>query len=912
QPESSGKVLNFGIEAQNTQVNDKDYYQTQYELLKSRNLAERTIRDVNGLEAELQGEKLAKPFFSEITDQISTLFIGKKPDTADNADQALNTENVTPETPEQTSKSNLGSQPISDKFLNNLTVNPVKNSQIVTVQYDHTDPERAAEIVNKTAEGFINMNLERRREAAQYAENFLKDQLVEAKSKLEQSERTLVNFTKDKGIISIDPENKQTLTGQQLIDLTKALADAQNERIKAESQYEKTRNSSGASKTLGNSTIQELKKNLAQLETQYQAELTAPSAYDNEVVKGLRKELAKLEGDYLAELKVSSARDNSVVKVLRQELTKLQGDYYAQLKASTARDNPVVTSLRQQLAKLQGDYQAEIKASKAQSTDPTIQALNRQLQTLEAEYREKLQVYKPLYPTMVQLKQKIDTVKGQLASETQIVKGNNANNLKQLISEIESQIQRETLNVNNTTINNLKQRISELEAQIALETRTVQSTTINNLTQRIDQLRAQIAQESSTVTKNTLKNLEERIAKLKTQIDNETTKVTQTSTDELDSAVKAAQLREKELLSKLEAQKAELTELNDKSVGYNTLKREVETNRNIYDGLLQRMKEIGVASGVGTNNISIVDPAIVPFTKYKPNSKLNLALGLVLGLFLGTVLAFLLEFLDDRVKTTSDVERLLKLPILGITPLIKHHTDKETALISYNDPTSALAEAFRSLKTNLMFSTSTGAPYTLSITSSMPSEAKSSTCTNLAAVFAQAGKRILVVDCDLRKPTLHKRLSLDNSVGLSTYLTHQADIDQAVQATPMKGVFAITAGPISPNPVELLSSTRMDELLSLAPKEYDMIIMDSPPVMGLADALIIANHADATILVAAHAQSKKRPLEDAYQRLRQANANVIGVIMTKMKSGSSYGYNYDYYYSYGSNHSRKRLPASSV
>ncbi|WP_020558622.1 polysaccharide biosynthesis tyrosine autokinase [Thiofilum flexile] len=908
QPESSGKVLSFGVEAQDANVTDKDYYQTQYELLKSRNLARRTIDSLN-LDAELKGERVAKPFFAETLDEIKALF-GEKPTDPNTSNDDPLLESETTPAPEELVKK-LGERPLEDKFLSNLTVSPVKNSQIVTLSYDHIDPVKASTIINTLSENFINMNLERRRESAQYAEKFLNAELAKAKSQVNESEKELFNFSKEKDITNIDPENKQTLTGQKLLDLSKSLSEAQSERIKAESQYEKTRASSGASKTLNNSTIQELKKQLAQAETQYQAELAAPTAYDNEVVKNLRKELAKLEGDYIAERSVPTARDNAVVRSLRQELTKLQGEYQAQLKASTARDNPVVSSLRQQLTKLQSDYQAEVKASKVQSTDPTIQALNRQLQTLQAEYQEKLQVYKPLYPTMVQLKQKIDTIKTQLVEETRAVKGNNINNLKQLITEIEAQIQRETQTVNNTTLNNLKQRISELEAQMIIETRTVQSTTVNNLTQRIDQLRTQIIQESSAITKTTLKNLEERANRLRAQIQDETNKITQTSSDELEATLKAAQQREAVLRVDVEAQKAALFELQEKSLGFNTLKREVEKSRNLHEALLQRIKEVGVASGIGNNNISIVDPAVIPFAKYKPNTKLNLALGLVLGLLLGTLLAFLLELLDDRIKTTSDLERVVKLPLLGITPLMKNTIDKDIALIASQNPTSAMAEAFRSLRTNLLFSTSAGAPLTLSITSSMPSEAKSSTCTNLAAVFAQAGKQILIVDCDLRKPTLHKRLELDNSIGLSAYLTHQATIEEVIQQTSMKGVFAITAGPLSPNPAELISSPRMEELLTLAPTRFDMIIIDSPPVMGLADALILANRVNATILVAAHAQSKKRPLHDAYQRLRQANANLIGVIMTKMKAGSSYGYNYDYYYSYGSDASRTRKRLTS-
>ena len=192
----------------------------------------------------------------------------------------------------------------------------------------------------------------------------------------------------------------------------------------------------------------------------------------------------------------------------------------------------------------------------------------------------------------------------------------------------------------------------------------------------------------------------------------------------------------------------------------------------------------------------------------------------------------------------------------------------------------------------------------------MPSEGKSSTVINLATAFAQANSRVLLVDSDLRKPTMHKRLKLDNTEGFSNYLTRQCEVDDVLQTTLINGVSAIPAGPLSPNPAELLTSDRLQELFALVPERFDIIIIDAPPVMGLADALILANRVSATVFVTAFAQSKKRQIQDAHRRLKQAHANLIGTVFTKVKSGGSYGYNYEYeyYYSYGAD----RLPKKAA
>lgn len=664
---ATAKVLNYDVEANSSQAsNAKDFYQTQFEILQSRALAKRTIESM-GLEGILRGDQLAKPFYADTIDGIKGLFSSKPdPDIEGGA-----TENAVV----------VGSSPLEDRLIASLTVSPVKNSQIVKISYDSDNPELAANIVNAIADNYIEMNLERRVAAASFAKEFLAEQLIDVKSRLEESEANLNNYAKEKGLFKTGDEKSPSLIALRINDLSAALSKAEGVRITAQSKFEETLRAESASKILASPIVQELKKSLIKLQSSYQ---------------------------------------------------------------------------------------------------------------------EKLQIYKPGYPLMVQM----------------------------------------------------KRQINEFNNEIDREVRTIQSSVEGSL--RTDFLAAKSAED--------------------------------------------------ELSVELDKQKLLLTAVRDKSIGYNTLLREVETSRSSYEGLLTRMKEVSVAGGVDSNNISVLDPAILPFNKHKPNTKLNLALGMVLGLFLGTVLAFLLEFLDDRIKTTDELERLLGLPLLGMTPSVKGTDPSEHSLLTMQQPSSALAEAFRSLRTNLLFASREGTPKVLSLTSAMPSEGKSSSCLNLATAFAQSGTRVLLIDADLRKPTVHKRLKLDNSQGLSNYLTHQAESDAVIQETMIKGVSAITAGPLSPNPSELLSSERLLELFKLVPDTFDIIIIDSPPVMGLADALILANRASATVLVTAFAQSRRRQIQDAHRRLKQAHANLIGTIFSKVKSGGSYGYNYEYeyYYSYGS------------
>jgi polysaccharide biosynthesis transport protein len=365
----------------------------------------------------------------------------------------------------------------------------------------------------------------------------------------------------------------------------------------------------------------------------------------------------------------------------------------------------------------------------------------------------------------------------------------------------------------------------------------------------------------------------------------------------------AARTEEALLRSSLEQTKGDVMELQDRSIQLNILRREVDTNRQLYDGLLQRFKEVGVAAGVGTNNISIVDEAKTPAGPYKPNLPRNALLALMLGLLGGVGLAFLFEHLDDTFHQPEDLEKLLGVPVLGIIPRIRDKDrprgdERPIALIGLDDLRSAFAEAYRSVRTALQFSTANGVPRLLTVTSAMSGEGKSTTILSLAIQFAQTGKRTLLIEGDLRKPAIHRFLQLDNQVGLTNYLVGEdlRPVDIA-RPTHVPNLFAITSGPLPPNPAELLASARMVALLALAAEKFDQVIVDSPPLLGLADALIIGNLCEGTLLTVEMGSTPRGYVQGAFKRLRGARVPVLGTVLTKLEArGGAYGYGGYHYY----------------
>lgn len=636
---------------------DPTFLQTQYELIKSRSLAERVANELNLDPKEL--ERLAdEGWLGRMLDLLK------------------------PKRKKQGAAGEAGNSPASSrndfqeavKFIaGSLSVEPIRNSRLVRINFDSTSPEFAARAANAIAEGYIAAGLERRFGASSYAKTYLEDQLRLTKAKLEDSERKLVEFAQKESLVNTG-EQGQSLAAQNLTQLNAALATAQDQRIRAQARWQQA--SSGA-----------------------------------------------MPPDMLS---------NSNVRALQQQKGQLQ-----------------------------------------------------------AQYQLKLQTFKPDYPEMLQLKSQID----------------------------------------------------ELDRQIATE---------------LGGIRASVKAE-------------------------------------YDAAVRQEQM----LTGQIAALRTQALDVDGRSIQYNILKREVDTNRQLYDGLLQRYKEVGVAGDVRANNISIIDRAEVPTSRFKPSLTLNLAIGLLLGGVLGVLLAFLLEFLDDTLKTPEDIEQKLKLPVLGVIPKLG---PKENVAEVAANPQSAFSEAYRSVRTALQFATDHGVPKTLLVTSSGPGEGKSTTALALARNLTQLGKRVLLVDADLRNPSLHKTLGLRPEFGLSNLLAGACAFNAAVQETGDERLQVILAGPLPPNPAELLSGSKLVSLLTVGGERYDHVILDGPPVLGLADAPILANAIDGTLLVVNSAKAKISAAQSALKRLLAARARVIGGLLTKYDArtaGYGYGYRYDSYYAYG-------------
>jgi succinoglycan biosynthesis transport protein ExoP len=366
---------------------------------------------------------------------------------------------------------------------------------------------------------------------------------------------------------------------------------------------------------------------------------------------------------------------------------------------------------------------------------------------------------------------------------------------------------------------------------------------------------------------------------------------------------RAARSAEELLRGKLGKAKGEMLDLQQRNIRYSILKREVDTNRSLYDGLLSRLKEVGVAGGATVNNISVVDKAQVPLFPFKPNFQRNLSLGLVVGLLLGLAVAWILEHLDDSIRFVEDVERETHAPVLGVVPMLKGLDAGKAgglALSSHTEPTSGFAEAYRSVRTALQFSTASGAPRRLVVTSSSKNEGKSTTALSLAINFAQMGKPVLLIDADLRNPVLHKLLKTTNKAGLSNYLSGSMGALEVVRPTEIPHLFVMTTGPLPPNPVELLSSMKLLTLLSQCEEHFAHVIVDGPPVLGIADSIVLCNQVENSVFVIESGRTRKAQAKAAMKRLQQAGVNPLGVILTKIDAYHDlYGY-HSYYYQYAS------------
>jgi capsular exopolysaccharide synthesis family protein len=425
------------------------------------------------------------------------------------------------------------------------------------------------------------------------------------------------------------------------------------------------------------------------------------------------------------------------------------------------------------------------------------------------------------------------------------------------------------------------------------------------LRNQIGELESQYQEKLSTFRPEypAMVQLRARIDALQAQAKREQNMVSGSHAATLLAEYQAAAAAERALQGRVNQLKAAVLGVRGDNIQYNILQREVDTNRALYDALLQRYKEIGVGAGVGTNTVSIVDRADPPGGPYKPNLMLNLLVGLALGLVAGLGAALALEFLNDTIKTPEDVREKLQLPSLGVIPRKKGNDALAEEL---KDQTSPISEAYYSLRTSLQFTTETGAPKTLLITSTRAAEGKSSTTLALAQNFARLGHKVLLIDGDLRKPAFVT--GSDPDEGLSKLLTNSDPLTKHVLKTQFENLSLLPCGPLPPNPAELLASSRLKTVIAEALNQYDMVIVDGPPVLGLADAPLLAGVCRATLLVVESGKTRTRAAVEAIARLKNAGGNIVGAVLTKYhQRAHGYGYGYGYEpYRYGGIGGRER------
>jgi capsular exopolysaccharide synthesis family protein len=397
----------------------------------------------------------------------------------------------------------------------------------------------------------------------------------------------------------------------------------------------------------------------------------------------------------------------------------------------------------------------------------------------------------------------------------------------------------------------------------------------------------------------------------------------------------AALQRETLLTTAFNQQKQEANQLNESAIEYSVLKRDAEGNRQLYQDLLQRLKEAGVSAGLRSSNIRVVDVARTPTSPIKPNVPRNIELGLILGLACGIGLALTLESLDTSIRTMEQVNAISTLPALGTIPLqfasngslrkrlkpvsVETEKSESPALVTYARPRSEAAEAYRSLRTSILLSSFGAPPKVILVTSALPQEGKTTISANSALVLAQRGDRVLLIDADLRRPGIDKLFGFRSHGGLSTLISGGDKFeDVVVPFTDVPNLWILPAGPIPPQPAELLGSTVMKDHIARWRTEFDHVVIDTPPCLSVTDAVLLSPEADRIILVARAGKTTKIALKRACDLLLQVNARVMGIVLNALNMNSAEGYYYyggrysDHYYNEESRKEKSTDPVSKV
>jgi len=424
---------------------------------------------------------------------------------------------------------------------------------------------------------------------------------------------------------------------------------------------------------------------------------------------------------------------------------------------------------------------------------------------------------------------------------------------------------------------------------------------VSSLTSELARREADRARLAETFTPEypRMRRLQAQIDALREQIKTEAVALAGT----LRADFEASQKQEALLTAALADQKKVVTDLNQRAIDYKILKREVDTNRTIYNSLLQRLKEVEVTEGIKASNIQVLDPAEIPAHAFRPRPLVNLSLAMLIGLVGGVGLAFFQEHLDNTLKSADDVERYLRLATLGTLPQLRTRRpngrgpDVQPELIVVDDPRSMGAEALRTLRASLFLSTASGPPQRILVTSARPQEGKTCITVNLAITLAQMGRRVVLVDCDLRRPRVHRVFGHELDAGVTSFLTGAMDLPSLIRPTPY-GVDVLSSGPIPPNPVELIDSQPMVNLVEELSRRYDFVLLDAPPGLGFADVPLLARLAGGVLFVIRAGETPRKAAAQATEHLLRLRAKLLGVVLNGVRTGGP-GYYSSYYSTYG-------------
>jgi capsular exopolysaccharide synthesis family protein len=455
----------------------------------------------------------------------------------------------------------------------------------------------------------------------------------------------------------------------------------------------------------------------------------------------------------------------------------------------------------------------------------------------------------------------------------------------------------------------MKESLMTLASKRSVESlpAVLQSTVIAGRKQELAALEAEYRRLAQTFKPEypRMQQMSEKIAEVRQQVRAEMERVVAALQTDYQAAVRT----ERELETALTQQRKLARGLSDSMAEYSLLRREVDTNRELFASLLGRLRETQISAALFTSNISVVDRAEVPSAPYKPNKAQNILIACITGLLGGIALAFLFEYLDTNIKDTKEVESILRVPALGFVPSREALAGRRTrrlaavagessfALVAHSEMTSVFSEAFRNLRTSLLYSTPDHPPKTILVTSPHPEDGKTSLVTNLAITLAQLGSgEILIIDGDMRRPNLHNILEVPKAPGLSTYLTGQAALDDVIVATGIPNLSVIPAGRLPVNPSELVASARFKQALETLGQRFAYIIIDTGPLFGVSDGMILAGQVEGVVLILRHGRASRDAAQRAIRSLMSVRARLLGVILNDVEIGGSryYGY-YDYY-----------------